>query len=164
MAKKQQKPPVPKRNSSAQAVARTLPQQLLTVQKQELFQGPIPHPDLLKKYDEVVLGAAERILRLAEEEQQHRHEMDLNDADNNKKLLQLSESEISSISEFRKRGQLFGFVICVICVLAAFYATYNQMSWKIIVAFLTLPTASLIRAFFTPNNPRDSKDKVSEKK
>ena len=165
MTKKQQKPVIPKRNNSAQAVAQALPQnQLVTLQKQELFQGPIPHPDLLKKYDEVVPGAAERILRLAEEEQQHRHQMDLNDADNNKKLLQLSESDLSSAHEFRKRGQSFGFVICLICLFSALYATYVQMSWQIITGFLALPTASLIRAFFAPNDHKEQKQKSPEKK
>ncbi|MFY9178635.1 MAG: DUF2335 domain-containing protein [Venatoribacter sp.] len=32
----------------------------------EQFSGPVPHPDLLKKYDEALPGLAERLVSLAE--------------------------------------------------------------------------------------------------
>jgi uncharacterized membrane protein len=37
------------------------------------FQGPLPHPSLLDRYDEISPGAAERIIAMAEKEQAHRH-------------------------------------------------------------------------------------------
>lgn len=37
------------------------------------YHGPIPPPALLKQYNEVIPDAAERILRMAEGEQLHRH-------------------------------------------------------------------------------------------
>lgn len=37
------------------------------------FVGPIPPPALFEHYDEVVPGAADRILKMAEKEQDHRH-------------------------------------------------------------------------------------------
>lgn len=37
------------------------------------FRGPLPTPDLLGGYEDVVPGAGERILRMAEKEQEHRH-------------------------------------------------------------------------------------------
>lgn len=42
--------------------------------KQE-FSGPIPPPITLKQYDEVVPGAADRIIRMAEQEQKNRYEV-----------------------------------------------------------------------------------------
>ena len=45
--------------------------------RHELHQGPLPHPDILRLYDSVVPGLAERIVKMAEREQAHRHEMDL---------------------------------------------------------------------------------------
>ena len=38
------------------------------------WHGPLPTPDTLIKYDEIVPGAAERILSMAEKEMQHRHQ------------------------------------------------------------------------------------------
>lgn len=40
------------------------------------FSGPLPRPEDLEKYDKVVPGAAERIIKMAEEEMRHRHEND----------------------------------------------------------------------------------------
>jgi uncharacterized membrane protein len=37
------------------------------------FAGPLPHPSILRGYDDVVPGAAERIIAMAEKEQTHRH-------------------------------------------------------------------------------------------
>lgn len=34
--------------------------------------GPLPHPDILRGYEDVLSGAAERILKMAEKEQEHR--------------------------------------------------------------------------------------------
>jgi uncharacterized membrane protein len=37
------------------------------------FHGPLPPPSILRGYDEIVPGAAERIITMAEKEQAHRH-------------------------------------------------------------------------------------------
>jgi len=37
------------------------------------WSGPLPAPESLAKYDNIVPGAAERILVMAEKEQNHRH-------------------------------------------------------------------------------------------
>lgn len=39
----------------------------------EHFNGPIPPPHLLQEYERILPGAAERIFKMAEQEQQHRH-------------------------------------------------------------------------------------------
>jgi uncharacterized membrane protein len=41
-----------------------------------LHQGPLPHPAVLKQYDDVVPGAAERIMRMAEQQAQHRQDLE----------------------------------------------------------------------------------------
>lgn len=54
------------------------------------FSGPIPPPDLLKAYRDVVPDGADRIIRMAEKEQSHRHSIE------------------SRIVEIRSRGELLG--------------------------------------------------------
>lgn len=44
------------------------------VQVQQHYSGPLPQPDALAKYDQIVPGAAERIIRMAEKEMDHRHD------------------------------------------------------------------------------------------
>jgi uncharacterized membrane protein len=40
------------------------------------FSGPLPMPSMLQGYEDVVPGAAERIIKLAEDEAVHRRQMD----------------------------------------------------------------------------------------
>lgn len=43
------------------------------VQQMSHFSGPLPPPSALAEYDNVVPGAAERIITMAEREMEHRH-------------------------------------------------------------------------------------------
>lgn len=70
--------------------------------KHESHQGPLPHPDILRLYDGVVPGLAERIVKMAEREQAHRHEMDI-------RLLRSSN-----------RRYLFGYLSSLLMIAATF--------------------------------------------
>lgn len=50
----------------------------ITVSQQKLYQGPIPEPEELQKYEDIQPGFAERLLQMAEKEQQHRHQKENN--------------------------------------------------------------------------------------
>ena len=43
------------------------------IREQHTFSGPLPPPEDLARYDQVVPGAAERIIKMAENEMMHRH-------------------------------------------------------------------------------------------
>lgn len=43
---------------------------------QQQFSGPVPHPQILQGYDQIIPGAAERILRMAEEDAEHQREIE----------------------------------------------------------------------------------------
>lgn len=46
------------------------------VQVEQHYSGPLPRPEDLAKYDQIVPGAAERIINMAEREMDHRHKTD----------------------------------------------------------------------------------------
>ena len=71
---------------------------ILAIQ-QESFSGPIPHPRILEGYENIHSGFAERIVRMAEKEQEHRFECD------NKVI----DSTVAST----KRGQWMGYTIAL---------------------------------------------------
>lgn len=54
--------------------------QLRVIQRVSSFSGPIPHPEHFAKYEEVLSGAADRILAMAEKEQEVRHELEKKEA------------------------------------------------------------------------------------
>jgi uncharacterized membrane protein len=69
------------------------------------YSGPIPLPRVAHGWDEVLPGAADRILSMAEREQGHRHDMDRR-----------------SLGLFG-RGQIFGFVMAMSALLTGGYSS-----------------------------------------
>jgi len=82
----------------------------LAVTRQEMFSGPMPHPDILARYDEIVPGAAERILVMAENQAKHRQEIE--------KLVVQSKVNDS------KRGLNYGFIISLAFLFVAAFLGY----------------------------------------
>lgn len=47
------------------------------VVSQSLYKGPIPPAEMLKEYEKVLPGSADRIISMAERQQSHRHKLEL---------------------------------------------------------------------------------------
>lgn len=47
--------------------------EMLRIREEHSFSGPLPRPEDLAKYEQIVPGAAERIIKMAEDEMKHRH-------------------------------------------------------------------------------------------
>ncbi len=84
----------------------------------EAHQGPLPHPEILKRYEEIVQGAATRILEMAEQEAAHRHSME-------KRLLEIDLKALKAEMLDARLGQIFGFLIAVITVVSGVYCSIN---------------------------------------
>ena len=69
------------------------------------YSGPIPPPDILKEYEKIEKGFANRILEMAENQSLHRKKME------NK----IVESEIN----LSKKGQYFGLIVSFLFISAA---------------------------------------------
>lgn len=84
---------------------------ITTEQRLEMYSGPLPHPDLLRRYQEIVPDAPERILKMAEKQNEHRIEI---------------EKKVIGGNIFNERlGLIAGFLVCV-------YALY--LGTKILLA------------------------------
>ncbi len=44
----------------------------IITQQSRFYAGPLPHPDILKKFDEIIPGAADRIISQFESQSEHR--------------------------------------------------------------------------------------------
>lgn len=49
----------------------------------EFFSGPLPHPDTLQKYEQICPGAANRIIKMAEGQTNHRQKLESRVVDSN---------------------------------------------------------------------------------
>lgn len=69
------------------------------------FSGPLPPPSHLAEYEKIQKGFAERIIRMAEKEQDERHR-------NNRMMV---DSDIKA----KSRGQMFGFILGLLIIALA---------------------------------------------
>lgn len=71
------------------------------------FQGPLPPPEILRQYGEVVPGGAERIMAMAERNQEHRHKLE-------------SDVILKGVRN-ESRGQWLGFVLFILLIVSGTY-------------------------------------------
>lgn len=79
------------------------PREMVRFQQVEMA-GPLPPASEFGKYEQILKGAAERILAMAEKEQQHRHTL------TEKHSLIAIEARADE-SQHVKRGQVFGLIV-----------------------------------------------------
>lgn len=78
----------------------------------ESFSGPLPPPQILARYNEVVSNGSERIFRNFEEQSSHRRSIE--------------KSVIEGQLEESKRGQWFAFFITIIVLSVTAYLAINE--------------------------------------
>ena len=100
----------------------------MVVMHSESFSGPIPPPSILKEYEEMQPGAADRILKMAENQAEHR--------------MELEKKAIGGQIKQSSRGQIFGLIIIILLIIAAFAFAYffgmtefaaKFLSWTMVI-------------------------------
>ena len=69
------------------------------------FSGPFPPPSLLRRYEEVLSGGADRVFVFTENEQRHRH--------------QFEDRALQIHSELQRRGQWMGVILPISAVVGS---------------------------------------------
>ena len=87
----------------------------LQVATREEFSGPIPPPSILEGYNQIIPGAAERIIAMAEQETSHRQDME----------------QTIVINEYReaRRGQIFAVVIGSLAIISGAIISVQGAQW-----------------------------------
>lgn len=86
------------------------------------FSGPLPPPEILKKYNEAAPGLAERIVAMAEKEADHRRELD-------RKALEADIAEQNKMFSEARLGQICGLIIGLAAISAGAYTAINGAQW-----------------------------------
>lgn len=113
------------------------------------YQGPIPPPEMLAAYNEVLPDGAERILKMAEKQSNHR--------------MELEKTAITRQLNQSGRGQIFGFIIAVIAIcISAWLAVQGFTVVASVIGGTTV--VSLVGAFVYGklHQREDLKDKGAE--
>ena len=105
----------------------------------KFFSGPLPSPEVLKEFNAIVPGSAERIIKMAENQSIHRRE--------------LEQKVIDSDIKRSKWGQILGFVIAISgLIVSGFVAIYGSAVAGSIIGVGTL--ASLVGVFMYGSKTR----------
>ena len=113
---------------SDSALGSGTPSQIISAE----WQGPLPPPAVLERFNEIVPEGAERIFRMAEAEQKHRIEMEQRGL----------AAEISDT----KRGQFLGTLIAAVALIAAAYCATIGAPWIVSVALVSIPIMGVVKA------------------
>jgi uncharacterized membrane protein len=104
----------------------------LTLQAQQ-WTGPLPPPAALEQFERVIPGGAERILRMAEQEQAHR-------------IIQENKGLAAEINDSR-RGQWFGGIVAFSAIAGAVINSAFGGPWQASVALVGVPILGAVQAF-----------------
>ncbi len=95
--------------------------------QQTKFNGPLPSPEMMKQYEGILPGAADRIVTMAEKQSEHRQEME--------KIVTKAETRDSLL------GVLSGFLLGVLMIGGGIYLAiigHSYGSWLSIGGFASL--------------------------
>lgn len=110
------------------------------------FQGPVPPPEVLAKYDEVVPGAADRIFAMAERQAVHRQD--------------LERKVISSNITGERLGTVLGFILAMTALVGGFYliATgHGSVGIASIISSLAIPAGAFAYGKYQQRQERAEK-------
>ena len=113
------------------------------------WRGPVPRPQTLRRFEEVVPGAAERILSMAEEQAAHR--------------IDIERTSVVGDSNRSYLGLAAGFILSVTIVLGGFYVMINVHPWA--GASVIGTQIAVIAGVFVygTSSRRDERDRKSER-
>ncbi len=94
----------------------------ITVSAAASFSGPLPPPGVLRSYNEIVPGAADRIITMAESQQSHRQ--------------RLERAVIEENCKSQSRGLNFGFVISMTVIIGGFFLIHEGKDTTGIIAVI----------------------------
>ena len=99
---------------------------------QRFWAGALPRPEDFAKYAEVVPDAPERILRMAEKEQEHR--------------ISLEQQIVPADNKAGARGQWLGAIISLVALGLAVLADWLGAPWQVSTALVGVPVLSVARS------------------
>ncbi|MDT7514691.1 DUF2335 domain-containing protein [Rhodoferax mekongensis] len=123
----------------------------IATQSTQLYQGPIPHPNVLAGFDDLVPGTAQRLIDLAVNESEHRRNMERlaisANIENQSRNIAIAEYQSKAVVISDAVSQVLGASVTLACVAGAVYLAIHDQP-GIAALLCAVPTGALIQAFF----------------
>ena len=121
----------------------------ISITQQDRFQGPIPPPELIERYDALVPGTAKRLIDLAVEESLHRRAIESNTNQANiaaqRKQGEIASYQTRAVFRSDMLGQAAGAIVSLGCIGGAVYLGLNNHEVAA-AALCAIPLAAVIQA------------------
>lgn len=113
------------------------------------FTGPIPPAEDLKKYEQILPGAAERLFKYAEQETAHRQTIEnkRNDADikANEAITDNYNLQIKSEIKQQLVGLICGVGISITAIIASVYSVIISAHPTVSIALVSIPVSTMVK-------------------
>lgn len=106
------------------------------VKEQVVHSGPLPSPEAMLKYHQIP-GLSESIIKMAESEQAHRHEMEAKLVNSQTELNSGQIDFVKGNIKLKSRQQVFGFVVIIGILILAGYCLLKGKGLESLTLFLT---------------------------
>jgi uncharacterized membrane protein len=110
-----------------------------------MWAGPLPSPEALEKFGEIVPNGAERVIRMAEAEQAHRFEADHADSESQKRILEENVANTKREQRAAMYGLWLGWSLSAGSIAAALASVYIGAHWSVSAALVGVPLMSVVR-------------------
>jgi uncharacterized membrane protein len=128
------------------------PVQTLIMVEASQFSGPLPPPALLEHYNTIHPGAADRIIRMAEEQGSHRREME--------------KLELQANNAVQTRGPVLGFILAMTAVIGGIWLISRGMAVTGLVSLISAigaPVGVFVYGKYQQRKEKESRSEVSQK-
>ncbi|QCE32882.1 DUF2335 domain-containing protein [Acetobacteraceae bacterium] len=135
------------------------------MEQQVTRSAPLPHPDELQGYEQILPGAFERILKLHEDTSRGKLELFGKELDNKRficeKNFELAEFDLLHSTKSERRGQWMALLVALSIIFLIGFAIYSHAAWEITACLAAVFGGSIATIFLTNRTP--SKKNSEEK-
>lgn len=93
------------------------------------WSGPLPAPDDFQRYEEILPGAANRILEIVERQQAHQHSQEKIMLEQSRIILAIEENAAARDSRRAYLGIISGLTISILTIGGSIYLIANGQEW-----------------------------------
>ena len=127
-----------------------------TLVEESAWIAPLPEPDAIRQYNEIIHGAAERILAMAENQQKHDHNQD-------DRRLDILATALRADSRRSSWGLLAGFLIAAVGLGGGIFLIYAGHDWAGgIIATVNLASVAGVFVYGTHSRRAERSDGEDE--